>query len=251
MVATMQDLYKFAAQLERMGEKIFEHARIWNIEPAPVSADPRVMAVLLLVRTLSNFRGALLLLRADRIVEARTLVRCCFENLFTIAAIRTEGFAFVKEMAEDHKASRKARGENLLQHTADMPERAWRAKLQLFLDSLGKNQSRRRSLDPKSVAARGPLRKGYVYYAELSADSAHPTLDSLQRYLGRNIEDATPIRTIDLNPIVKPEERRMALLMACEALLGVFVAATEILQHLDLNKELGALAEEYQSTFGG
>ena len=43
----------------------------------------------------------------------------------------------------------------------------------------------------------------------------------------------------------------MALLMACEALLGVCVAATEILQHLDLNKELGALAEEYQSTFGG
>jgi hypothetical protein len=89
---------------------VFETASIWNRAPVG-AADPKIIAVLLLIRTLSNSGGTVILLRADRIVEARTIARCCFENLFHIAALREDGQQFVREMAEDHEASRKARGE--------------------------------------------------------------------------------------------------------------------------------------------
>jgi hypothetical protein len=119
MEAGGEEIEKFATKLERASERVFEAASIWNTEPEAGAADPQIVAVLLLVRTLSNFRGALILLRADRIVEARTLTRCCFENLFTIAPLSEGGQSFVLEMGEDHKASRKARAEFLMQRSAE------------------------------------------------------------------------------------------------------------------------------------
>jgi Family of unknown function (DUF5677) len=203
--------------------------------------------VLLLIRTLSIFRGTVILLRANRIVEARALARCCFENLFTMAALREGGQRFVLEMGEDHKASRKARAEFLIQQASDMADREWQPKLQAFLASLGKGQTKRKSLDPKSVAARGPLLKGYVYYAELSADAAHPTLEALQRYLGHAQESGEPIRTIDINPRVSPKERKLTLMMACEALFGVCIGVRDILGLKSVDDELAALMHDYQA----
>jgi hypothetical protein len=190
-----------------------------------------------------------MLLSGDRIVEARTIARCCFENLFTIAALREGGQRFVSEMGEDDKASRKARAEFLIQQTGDMPGTEWQPKLRAFIASLGKGQTKRKSLDPKRVAARGPLLKGYVYYSELSSDAAHPTLDALQRYLGHAQENGEPIRTIDIDPLISPRERRMTLMMVCEALLGVCVGVMEILELQSIiGDELLALMSRYQAS---
>ena len=248
MESTLEEVEKFATKLERASERVFKSASIWNMEPKAGAADPKIVAVLLLTRTLSNFRSTVILLRADRIVEARTVARCCFENLFTIAALREDGQRFVLEMAEDHRASRKARAEFLIQQTGEMADREWQPKLQAFVASLGKGQTKRKSLDPKRVAARGSLLKSYVYYAELSADAAHPTLDALQRYLGRAQENGKPIRTIDINPLVNPTERRMTLMMVCEALLGMCIGVMEILDLQPIiNDELVALMQDYQA----
>lgn len=243
MESTIEEVEKFAAKVDGAAERVFASASIWNGSPAK-AGHPKIIAVLLLIRTLSNFRGTVILLRADRIVEARTIARCCFENLFHIAALSEDGQQFVREMAEDHEASRKARGEFLIQQTGEIPEAEWQQRLRVFLASLGKGQTKRKSLDPKRVAARGPLLKGYVYYSQLSSDAAHPTLDALERYLGRSQENGEPIRTIDINPLVRPKERRETLLMACEALLGVCVGVMEI---LNINDELAALMGEYQA----
>lgn len=246
MEASGEEIEKFTTKLERASERVFESASIWNTEPEAGAADPKIVAVLLLIRTLSNFRGTLILLRADRIVEARTLTRCCFENLFTIAALSEGGQRFILEMGEDHKASRKARAEFLMQQTGDLPNTEWQPKLRAFIASLGKGQRKGKSLDPKKVAARGPLFKSYVYYAELSADAAHPTLDALQRYLGRAQEGDKPIRTIDINPLVSPKERRLTIMMVCEALLSACIGVTQILDLKSVNDELAALMHEYQ-----
>jgi hypothetical protein len=244
----LEEVEKFATKLEHTSERIFEFANVWDTEPKAGAADPQIVAVLLLIRTLSNFRSTLILLRADRIVEARTIARCCFENLFTIAALREDGQRFVLEMAEDHKASRKARAEFLIQQTGDMADAEWQQKLRAFIISLGKDQKKRTTLDPKRVAARGPLFKGYVYYTQLSSDAAHPTLDALQRYLGHAQENGKPIRTIDINPLVIPKERRQTLMMACEALLGACIGVMEILNLQPIiNDELVALMHEYQT----
>jgi Family of unknown function (DUF5677) len=251
MESTFEQVEKFAAKLERAGERVFESASIWNREPK-VGGDPEIIAALLLIRTLSNFRGTLTLLRADRIVEARTVARCCFENLFIIAALRDHGQRFVSEMREDQKASRKARAEFLIQQTGEMSDAEWQLKLRAFITSLGKGQKKRKSFDPKRVAAHGPLLYAYVYYAQLSADAAHPTLDALYRYFGEAQENGNTIRTIDSNPLVKPTERRLTLLMACEALLGICIGAMEILNLQPvINDELVALWQDYQTLGSG
>ena len=56
MESTFQEVEKFAAKLERAAERVFASASIWNRAPAK-AGDPKIIAVLLLIRTLSNFRG--------------------------------------------------------------------------------------------------------------------------------------------------------------------------------------------------
>jgi hypothetical protein len=241
----MEEIEKFATKLERTGERVFKFA--CNTELKLGGDDPKVITVLLLVRTLSNFRGTVILLRADRIVEARTIARCCFENLFNIAALSKDGQRFVSEMCKDRRASQKARAEFLIQQTRDMAERDWEPKLRASIASLGKSQTKQKLLDPRQVAARGPLLRSYGYYAELSADAAHPTLDALWRYQDRAQENGETIWNIDINPLVSPEERRMTLMLVCEALLGVCVEVMEILDLRSVNDDLSALMQEYQA----
>jgi hypothetical protein len=246
MESTLEEIEKFATKLERAGERVFKSACIGNAEPI-LGGDPKIIAVLLLIRTLSNFRGTVILLRADRIVEARTVARCCFENLFTIAALSKDGQRFVSEMCKDRRASQKARAEFLLQRTRDMAERDWEPKLRASIASLGKGQTKQKWLDPKRVATRGLLLNSYCYYAELSADAAHPTLDALWRYQGLAQENGETIWTVDINPLVNPTERRMTLMLVCEALLGVCVEVMEFLNLRSVNDELVALMQEYQA----
>jgi Family of unknown function (DUF5677) len=42
---------------------------------------------MLMSRTLSNFRGVFTLIENGLVVEARILVRCCFENTFWMAGL--------------------------------------------------------------------------------------------------------------------------------------------------------------------
>ena len=67
--------------------------------------DPKVLAMALLARTLSNFNGTHLMVEAGMIVEARTLTRCCFENLLWLAELTAKREAFVEEMVRDEVSS--------------------------------------------------------------------------------------------------------------------------------------------------
>lgn len=54
-------------------------------------SDPSFLALTLLARTASNLRAALILLDAKQIVEARTIARCCLENLYWIVGLAEDG----------------------------------------------------------------------------------------------------------------------------------------------------------------
>jgi hypothetical protein len=56
---------------------------------------------MLLARTVSNIKGAVLLLDAHRIVEARTITRCCLENLYWTVGLAEEGESFARKMRDD------------------------------------------------------------------------------------------------------------------------------------------------------
>src|SRR5271157_4061407 len=77
-------------------------------------AEPKVIAIMLMSRTLSNFRGVFTLIENDLVVEARILVRCCFENTFWMAGLHSQGDKFVRKMLHDDVRSRHVRGEMVL-----------------------------------------------------------------------------------------------------------------------------------------
>ena len=76
--------------------------------------DPKVLALALLSRTLTNFNGAVMMIEAELIVEARTLTRSCFENLLWIAELADKGADFVTEMVRDEVANQQSRGKIVL-----------------------------------------------------------------------------------------------------------------------------------------
>jgi hypothetical protein len=217
----------YAERCYRTGQRLAENANVWgtNIQ----SDDPKLIGILLLIRTLSNFRGAQILARRRMVVETRILTRCCFENLFTIFALKERGQKFVAEMKKEHDASRKARGEFLLKHA-----RAEDHELQLVLRSL---KSKRRSLNPTNVAATGSIEQGYAYYAQLSADAGHPGIEALERYKTW-VDSALHVQTV-----IDEGEIRETVILACEALIGVCVAASALLDAPD-DPELIRLIEE-------
>jgi hypothetical protein len=72
--------------------------------------DPKVLALALASRTLSNFNGAVMMVEAGLIVEARTLTRSYFENLLWLAELADRRDEFVAEMVRDEVASQQGRG---------------------------------------------------------------------------------------------------------------------------------------------
>jgi hypothetical protein len=94
-----------AEKLRRTGHDIFATAKVMVTEKG--FADEKVLALTLLARTLSNLKTTLLLLREKQIVEARTITRCCYENLYWVIALAEEGAAFVRKMQHDEMTHRK------------------------------------------------------------------------------------------------------------------------------------------------
>src|SRR5215813_10545481 len=100
-------LYPFCDELKQVAVEISEAA---NIQLSPHGlADPKLIALAILCRTRSNFGGAVILVRAGQVVEARVLARCCCENMFLVAGLVTEGERFVKLMQDDEVESKTGR----------------------------------------------------------------------------------------------------------------------------------------------
>src|SRR5260370_6567629 len=68
------------------------------------AGDPKVIALALLSRSLGHFKATCHLLEIGLIVEARTLTRCIFENLFVQGGLAEGGDEFVrcKSVARDN-----------------------------------------------------------------------------------------------------------------------------------------------------
>jgi hypothetical protein len=236
----------FADKLSPVGYKLFDH-----VNKVPITengaADVRILAIALLARTISNLKATLLLIRADSIVEARTISRCCFENLFMIAALATQSDEFVKEYVRDDIATRKLRGEHILRQTSKSREpKGWKMPLCASLKEW-KNFPASKTLTPKSIAAKGPVEGAYIFHSQLSADAAHPTTDALSRYLSRFEENGIEVRGIDINPVPDEQELADTLYLVCNAVIGVYIGVNQILDGTEATADIIALSDEYLS----
>jgi hypothetical protein len=116
-------------------------------------ADPKVLAIMLMSRTLSNFKGVFMLMDNNLVVEVRILARCCFENSFWIAGLHAQGDKFARTMLQDEMRSRRARGglalskkTQLLEHIEKRPKE--------HLRSINKKVARRQVPQSKRCSAK-------------------------------------------------------------------------------------------------
>jgi hypothetical protein len=203
-------------------------------------ADPKVISLLLLTRTLSHLKAIRMLIRAGRTVEARILVRNCFENSFYVARLAKDGSKFVAEMLESEKKRRAARGQLLFEHQLEM-ETETEAKLREWMRAR-KSWQRSETLNPRDISKQTAIEKTYIFYSELSVD-AHPSTDTLARYLLPEDEQGNP--GIDLEPSAKPDELADTLHLNACAVLSVLFGANEIME-AEASQLLTNLANEYQ-----
>jgi hypothetical protein len=172
-MATIATWSAYAEKLHKVGLDIFATAKV------PVTlkgfADEKLLALTLLARTMSNLKATLSLLREKHIVEARTITRCCFENLYWVVRLLDEGEAFVLKMRDDEITHRRNRGEFIFENGLTL-EADVEARLRAFLKDANKQFPAAKTLHPKQVAGNSVVGTSYLVYGQLSSDAAHPSV---------------------------------------------------------------------------
>jgi hypothetical protein len=188
-------------------------------------ADPQFLALALLARTISNMKGAVILLDARRIVEARTITRSCFENLYWTIGLAEQGDAFAIQMRDDELTHRKARGQALFASEIKLDEEIG-DRLRQFMRGMSQRNFAANTLSPKAVAGiRKDFERTYIFYAQLSSDAAHPSVSALNRYVVSDPNGSG----FDTEPPVHPEEIAETYEFLSMACIGVCVAVNEII----------------------
>jgi hypothetical protein len=210
--------------------------------------DPKVLALALLSRTLTNFKGVIRLLREDLVVEARTLTRCCLENLIYIGALREDGSKFVELLLQDDAASRRQRGKFLLARSARLgKEFDWDKRVAAYLGEQEKKYPKAKLLRPKEVAEGTAISDAYIFYSQMSDDSAHTSISSLGLHLTHEQEEGEVFLALTVAPEAGPKRTYETLASACEALIGVCVVANEMIGGTAAGQGLEAIFVEFNA----
>ncbi|MFK4488893.1 DUF5677 domain-containing protein [Bradyrhizobium sp. USDA 336] len=208
------------------------------------------MALTLLSRSLSNFRAALLLARQSHVMEARTLVRCLYENQLWIGALRERGEAFVEEMIQDEAYNRSALATLTLKltskHGGDVNS-ADSLTLRDIVKDHAKRFPRQNKLQASKTAAAGVVELSYVEYMRFSLDAVHCSVTALGRHLSheKTADSMELLVSVEANTTV--EEQHDTILHACNALLGTAVAANELLGFTSASEQLARQFDEFRA----
>ncbi|MBB4373450.1 hypothetical protein GGD63_006273 [Bradyrhizobium sp. cir1] len=207
------------------------------------SQDPKVIALALLSRSLGHFRGVPRLLDLGLIVEARTLTRCIFENLFMQGGLAEGGDAFVKQMVEDAARSRQSRGNWVLswlevQNSKSPHEDGLRQTMGL----LRARYPKARAINYADATKGCSIKDAYLWYKQLSSDSAHPSLEALTRYITRQ-GDGSLLLTVEAE--VTEKDILDTIEWSCQALMGVIVGANQIAGPVKAGVKLSGLFDEF------
>jgi Family of unknown function (DUF5677) len=237
----------FAEKLPGIAFSILGEAEVPETEKG--ARHPKVIAATLLIRTRSNFSGAIAMTRAQRVIEARVLTRCCFENLFYLAELAARGDEFVMEMHDDESKSRKTLGELILSEGITV-DPAVKERLRTQLRDIKARAPQAKFLSITEVARGGLLAHSESIYRQLSRDAAHPTFTSLNRYIRRFEENGQTVRGLDAEPVVNEFEVAQTVNWACVAMIGICVAANQIFEGTPAGQQLLQIADEWQALGG-
>ena len=212
--------------------------------------NPKVVAVTILCRSITNFRASLLLVQQQQVLEARVLARLMYENLLWLAALRERGAAFVQDMIEDEASNRKALAEMTFKITAthgadtDAPGAL---QLRNIINNLKKQFPTTKKLHADKIAAVGAVGLSYVHYGQFSLDAVHCSVTALGRHLSSERTSQKSELVLSVIPHTPPGEVFSTVLHACRALMGAAVAANELLGFTAETGNLRALMAEFEA----
>lgn len=138
-----------------------------------------LFAVLLFCRTITNFKGAIVLFQQGLIIEAQTLQRSCFENSLWLRRLAHEGAAFAKAISDDGLFNEAAFAKLVKPAIKDQNTLK---KLKEHED-FGKGQRR---IDTKGPSTLDGASEDYAEFRRLSMAAAHPSSTSLLRHIVKN-----------------------------------------------------------------
>jgi Family of unknown function (DUF5677) len=199
--------------------------------------DPKILALSLLSRTLSNFRALTVLVKYCMVVEARVLARCCFENLFLVGGLHTQGAEFAKRMIEDDQAGRKGivrfarESEGIFETLSAELQESVIQHIEML-----KTAPKVGFLRPKHASEVGVFAEAYIAYSQFSGDAAHPTISALKRHWSLGERDKTAY--FHPEPAPSEDELDQTLEMASIALISAAVAVNEIVGYTETGKKL-------------
>jgi hypothetical protein len=214
-------------------------------------ADPKILALALLGRTYMNLKGVIAVAKEGLVVEVRTLARSCFENFFYAAKLVEKGDEFVTAMYDHERSSIRSRGQFVLDLDDLDPLGAEVVKqLRSRLRTLKPQRPNAKLLNPKEVVSDSVIKPAYLFFSQLSADAAHPSITALKRHWGRSVENGEQIWILDIHPVEKGTEVADSLNVACFAVLSACVAVNQILDGTPANALLNQLWLEYRTMSG-
>jgi hypothetical protein len=215
-------------------------------------AEPKVLALALLCRTYMNLRGVIAVAREGLVVEARTLTRSCYENMFFVAGLVEKGHEFVAAMYDDDLKSLRSRGEFVLEDLGDLDPlgSAMAAQLRTRIQELRERRPKAKLLNVKEALKGSQVRQAYLFYSQLSGDAAHPSITALKRHLLRFVENGEEVWGLDIHPVEKGTEVADAVNVACNAVLGTCVGVEQILGATTAQPLLKQLFDEYGTLSG-
>jgi hypothetical protein len=214
-----------------------------------LARDPKIVALTILCRSISNFRAAMLLVQQRHIVEAKALGRCLYENLLWMGALRERGLDFVQDMLKDEAFNGQSLGELTLRlskkHGADVNSLD-SLTLRSIIKDIGKKFPEPKKLSASKTAEEGVFETAYVEYARLSLDGVHCSVTALRRHLIREqiAENHTEF-VVSVEARTSDAEILSTILHSCRALTGVAVGANEIFTAA--SGQLGIMVTEFET----
>ena len=237
--------YAFASKLRSLAYESLQGVEIKLTEKQ--FAEPKVLALALLARTINNFEGVIALAKLELVVEARVLTRCCYENMFYIGGLIEKGEDFIRQMFDDEIQSRISRGKEVLEMkraSNTMPEEIGKA-LPERIEEMKKRWPKAKFLNPSDAAKSSVLKNAYLAYRQLSADAAHPSLRALQRHMAYDKVNDKQAPVLNIKPIKRHIELTHTINLACCSLMGACVGLNQLLERTCLDQKIHVLTEEW------
>jgi len=237
------ELYAIADELNRIGQRQLHRGCDAAVKVGTL--DPFNIVARLLIRTMSNFQAAILLIGRGMTVEAQTLTRGGYENAFWIGFFFRDPTAASAAFEFDEKKSQYSRRDAFLRVVDGAGDKEMQTRFrELVGNAQSKPSGRGQGLEELAILA--GMHSHYAFYRQLSADSAHPSLHSIDRYLDKNDDGDWA------GFVLGPDNTGVheALSLACHALVTALAAFGQFIGETEDDAPLSQVYQRYRTAAG-